>query len=299
MILLAYVALCLSISLPISLLSNTSNLASSLQQNCVRILPQASTERASLASLLCGQKITDENLRQKLQQTSLIHIFVISGSHLILFDQLLGTLRIPLFLRFAFLLLYSLATGWQPPAVRALCGLLLLALLRWRGWPFASDQRVLLTGMTVLATFPEWWESRSLIMSWCASLALCTPSLFRLQLSLPRLFWGQVAIFILMTPPLWGFGNLHPLGLVYNLLLGPVVSFILLPLAIVAVILPASSPLFDFLLGLFTEGLHRVSDPIQLPSGTAVSIPLLWGWVFGVHLLFHIVRVQRWQGRHR
>lgn len=298
MILLAYLALCLSISLPADLLSNTSHLAAKLQQKCVQTLPQDSKERASLASLLCGEKITEENLRKKLQQTSLIHIFVISGSHLILFDQLLSILRIPLYVRFLILAMYTLATGFQPPAVRALCGLLATAALLWRGWRFPPDLRVLAVGMTILAAFPDWWQSRSLIMSWSASLALCVPSILRLRGSLPRLSLGQGAIFILMMPPLWGFGSLHPLSLLYNLLLGPVVSFVLLPLALLTLIIPHSAVLFDSAVFSFTNGLQWVSEPVQLPAGRSLPTALLWGWVFLCHLLLHTFRVWRWQGRH-
>lgn len=298
MILLAYLALCLSISLPSHLLSNTSHLASKLQQKCVQTLPRDSTERASLASLLCGEKITEENLRKKLQQTSLIHIFVISGSHLILFDQLLGILRIPLYVRFLILALYTLATGFQPPAVRALGGLLAAATLLWRGWRIPADQRVLAVGLTILAAFPDWWQSRSLIMSWCASLALCVPSILRLRGSLQRLSVAQGAIFVLMMPPLWGFGSLHPLSLLYNLLLAPVVSFVLLPLGLLTLIIPHSSFLFDNTLTYFTTGLQWVSEPVQLPAGSSLPTPLLWIWVFLWHLLLHAFRVWRWQGRH-
>jgi putative ABC transport system ATP-binding protein len=52
-------------------------------------------QKQRVASLICGEKLTDKSLKENLVKTSLIHIFVISGSHLILLDELLSILKIP------------------------------------------------------------------------------------------------------------------------------------------------------------------------------------------------------------
>lgn len=297
MIILAALAFCLSIACPPTLLINTSHLSQSFQQKCVRLLPKNSLEQQSLSSLLCGEKITDPELQKNLQRTSLIHIFVISGSHLILLDELLGTLRIPLFVRFIFLALYSLAVGWQAPAVRALLGLFTRSFLQHRRWYFPADLTVLITGLLALILFPDWWNSLSLVMSWCAALALCWPSLLRVRTGVGRVFLSQICIFLFMCAPLWGLGSLHPLSLVYNLILAPVVSYLLLPLAFLATLIPALVGTFDHLMLFFKDSLAILAEPILLNKGTLPRIEILWLWILFWHVFMHFLRLRLWQGR--
>lgn len=297
MILLVTLALCLSIACPPTLLINTSQLAQKFQQKCVQILPRNSQEQQSLSSLLCGEKITEPELQKNLQRTSLIHIFVISGSHLILLDELLGILRIPLFVRFIVLGLYSLAVGWQAPAVRALLGLFTRSLLQSRRWYFPSDLTVLIAGLLTLTLFPDWWGSLSLVMSWCAALALCWPSLLRIRTPLARVFLAQISIFLFMCAPLWGLGSLHPLSLVYNLILAPVVSYILLPLAFLTALMPALVSVFDQVMAFFKEALAIVAEPIVVTKGTLPKIEILWVWILFWHVFMHFLRLRLWQGR--
>lgn len=297
MIILVSLALSLSIALPTSLLTNTSTLSQKFQKKCVQILPKNSLERQSLASLLCGEKITDAELQKNLQRTSLIHIFVISGSHLILLDELLGILRIPLFVRFAFLSFYSLAVGWQAPAVRALVGLFSRTFLRHRRLYFPPDLGVLVAGLLTLTLFPSWWSSLSLLMSWCAALALCWAPLLRIRASLPRLFLSQVCIFLFMSAPLWGLGSLHPLSLVYNLILAPAVSYLLLPLGFAATLFPPLVGVFDSVMALFRVTLDVLGEPIVVSKAQPPSVELLWLWILFWHVFMHLLRVHLWQGR--
>ncbi|UXR63146.1 ComEC/Rec2 family competence protein [Bdellovibrio bacteriovorus] len=297
MIILVTLALCLSMACPSVLLINTSQLAQKFQQKCVQILPRNSQEQQSLSSLLCGEKITDPELQKNLQRTSLIHIFVISGSHLILLDELLSILRIPLFVRFTVLGLYSLAVGWQAPAVRALLGLFTRGLLQTARCSFPADLTVLITGLLTLTLFPDWWNSLSLVMSWCAALALGWPSLLRIRAPLARIFLAQISIFLFMCAPLWGLGSLHPLSLVYNLLLAPVVSYILLPLAFLTAVVPSLTGVFDQVMGFFKDTLAILAEPVVLSKGTLPRIEILWLWILFWQVFMHFLRLRLWQGR--
>ncbi|MDG0816106.1 ComEC/Rec2 family competence protein [Bdellovibrio svalbardensis] len=297
MIILLFLALTLSNSFSHSLLKNTSEVAAIFHQKCVQTLPTESVNRKILSSLLCGENITDTELKDKLIKTSLIHIFVISGSHLILLDELLSILRIPVFVRFLFLSFYSLAVGWQPPAVRALVALGARILFQRWSWKFPVDFAVLIAGCITLALFPEWWNSLSLVMSWCAALALCWVSVLKVRNKFSALLLSQLAIFLFMSAPLWGLGALHPLSLLYNLLLAPVVAFVLLPLAFFAVLIHPLLTVFDFVMKGFEAILKFAAEPITITAGTSPSIGLLWGWVFAWHIFFHLLRLRLYQGR--
>jgi competence protein ComEC len=279
------------------MLNNASGLSESYQQKCLTLLPRESVNYSALTSIVCGEKIDDQNLKQNLVKTSLIHIFVISGSHLILLDELFAMLRIPFFVRFLFLAFYSVIVGFQPPAVRALSALGLRGVFKNRGWHFPADQMTLIAGCFTLALFPAWWNSPSLLMSWCASLALAWSSLLKIKNKIHRVLFNQCAVFIFMCAPLWGLSSLHPLSLLYNLLLGPVVSYLLLPLGFLSVIVPHSVFAFDFVMTTFAQILKWAAEPVPLASSKQILLSTLWVWIFCWHIFFHFLRLRLRQGR--
>ncbi|MEK2688240.1 ComEC/Rec2 family competence protein [Bdellovibrio sp. GT3] len=297
MIIILLLAAGLSISSSNSLLNNASRLSQSYQQKCLTLVPLESENHTALASIVCGEQLQDQNLKQNLQKTSLIHIFVISGSHLLLLDELFATLRVPFFVRFLLLSLYSLVVGWQPPAVRALSALGLRGSFKKFKWPFPADTMTLIAGCFTLILFPEWWNSTSFLMSWCAALALSSVSLLKIKNSLHRLVFTQVCIFVFMMVPLWGLSSLHPLSLLYNLLLGPLVSYLLLPLGFLTMAFPITVGVFDFVIEFFSWMLVWTSEPVPTARASTVEITYLWVWIFSWHVLLHFLRLKLRQGK--
>lgn len=298
MLILLILALALSISPSDSLLKNTSALSRTYQQKCLKTLPRDPQTRPSLQALLCGEKITDLNLKENLVKSSLIHIFIVSGSHLIFLDRFLSILKIPLFLRFMGLGLYSLVVGWQAPAVRALASLGMRAGLRHMGLSFPGDLVVLACGLLALTLFPAWWRSLSFQMSWCAALALSFPSILGLSSrSWKSLLYSQFLILGIMAPLLWGWGSLHPTGVLSNLFLGPVVAVILLPLSFLALFHESLLTIFAKVLLLFEFTLTSVVEPVPLPDESALPTSFFWIWIFFLHVFFHFLRLRLKQGR--
>ncbi|WP_413574995.1 ComEC/Rec2 family competence protein [Bdellovibrio sp. HCB290] len=297
MIILILLAASLGISSSDTLLNKASQLSQSYQQKCLTLLPHESENHSALASIVCGERLQDQNLKQNLVKTSLIHIFVISGSHLLLLDELLAMIRVPLIVRFLLLSFYSLIVGWQPPAVRALSALGLRGLFKKLNWVFPADTMTLIAGCFTLSLFPAWWSSTSLLMSWCAALALGGTSLLKIRNQLQRLLLNQLAVFIFMTVPLWGISSLHPLSLLYNLLLGPIVSYILLPLGFLTLPIPPLVVIFDFAVDKFHWILSWVSEPVTTSRASPIPIANLWMWIFTLQILFHFWRLHLRQGK--
>lgn len=297
MAIIAFTALYLIMSPHSYLLNNTSHIATEFHRKCVQILPQNSQHHDSLASLVCGEKITDENLKKDLRKTSLIHIFIVSGSHLVLIDEALSILKIPFFLRFLTLTVYTLAVGWQAPAVRALLGLSLRHFFKRNRLSFPADIVVLITGFTILSLFPNWWNSLSLQMSWCAALALCIPNLFRVKNSFQRALISQFSIFVFMISPLWGIGSLHPLSILFNLTLAPIVAYVLLPLAFLSLIFSPFLKIFENVMNLFELTMLNLGEPVPLSQSPPPSTISLWIWVFSLHIFLLILRLRLWQGK--
>lgn len=299
MLFLLILALALSITPPDTLLKNTSALSQTYQQKCLKQVPENHPTATAIQALLCGEKITDSRLKENLSRTSLIHIFIVSGSHLILLDHFLSILKIPLFLRFLSLGFYALAVGWQAPAVRALGALILRAGLRHWRIALPGDLLVLACGMLTLAIFPTWWQSLSFQMSWCAALALSAPS----ALGLSSRSWkgallAHFLILFIMAPLLWGWASLHPIGVLSNLLLAPVVALVLLPLSFAAVFHERLLQVFAEVMHFFESLLSVVAEPVAIPTaGMSSKSSTFWIWIFVLHIFFHFLRLSQRQGK--
>lgn len=279
------------------LLKNTSQAAIVLQQKCEQILPSDAHHAKILASLVCGQNLTDAELKNNLTKTSLIHIFIISGSHLVFLNEFLSFFRIPVFVRLLLMGIYSMATGWQPPAVRALLSVFFRTFLQYLKYSFPGDLIILISGLGLLIIFPDWWTSLSLVMSWCAALALGLTPLFKIKNKVATFILTNAMIFLFMLLPLWGVGALHPLSIVYNITLAPVVSFILLPLAFLSVLVNPLLSIFDFALSCFETSLKLFSEPVFTSSTHNLPIQYLWLWIFICHLFFHLLRIHFYRGK--
>lgn len=297
MVLLLILAFILSTPAPRTLLNNTTDFSVFFHEKCEEMVPKNTAARVSLAALVCGTNMQASPLQKDLLRSSLIHAYVVSGSHLILLDQFFGIFGIPLFLRFLILLLYSFCAGWQAPVVRALGGWLLnLIKARWR-LSIPADLSVAMVGMACLALFPEWWNSLSLILSWCAALALSSVGLVRWRSAFTKVFCTQLIVFIFMSVPLWGWGNLHPLSLVFNLMLIPFISFVLLPLAVLTFFFHPLLFLFEHSEVLFSWILSKGTEPVVIHKSSTLPISHIWLWILFLHLAIHFGRIKKRQGK--
>lgn len=269
---------------------NASKLSSIFHQSCLQQLPNNS-QRDSYEALLCGKNITDSELRTPLTKTSLIHLYVVSGSHLILLEKIFLFLRVPEALRMIGIFFYALTCNWQAPVVRAALHIGLRRAERTRGALWPTDIMILLTGILGVLLFPDWLASRSFLMSWGAALALTSTSLWKIKLWWPQMFCQGLSIYLIMLPFLWSFGNLHPLAILYNLLLAPVVTLWLFPLAALSAFYHPLIPWLEKSQTIFLKSLALFSDPVTQDNSAPASIVWLWILIFVLHFLFHLLRV--------
>lgn len=261
---------------------------------CLQLLPEKAAHAKAMGSLLCGEKVTDPALLDSLRQTSLLHLFVVSGSHLIALELSLQFLKIPRPVRRGIAAGFVVLTGFQAPLVRAFVGLCLPGEgSRWgpRGRP---DLDVMKAGLLTLALLPAWITSLSLALSWLAALALSLP-------------WGEgwrgafrrsIAIWVFLAPALAGAGVPSPLSWLVNLFVAPVFSLLSLPLAVVA--LPGGRftlPFDLFMDGFFAllAGLAGLSPPpgqMRFPEPVA-----LWLWIGFLHVTIHAALLFRARSR--
>ena len=260
-----------------------ANLKGPFHKLCLSHLP--SPPGHALESLICGERIQDPNLQDILIQSGLLHLFVVSGSHLIWLDMIASTLRAPLFLRGLLWFSFALACGWQPPIVRGALGLSLSRALPH----LRTDHLVLATGLITLCLFPEWGTSLSLALSWTAALAMTWPQDPTWQGSLQRntLIWAMIAPLMLA----WSVPS--PLTVFSNLLMAPVFSALLFPIGILSIAIPPFLYVFDSLFAAFIATLKIFPFKTGAAPDLRITPLMIWLWITLLHLAFHALTTEK------
>jgi hypothetical protein len=95
--------------------------------------------------------------------------------------------------------------------------------------------------------------------------------------TLPGLFATQSTIYFFMAFCLWGFSNLHPLGILLNLLLGPLIGVVIFPLALLVVIFPFLGFLFDASMNGLLLILQQTNEVLAWHSESS-PLAVIWQW---------------------
>lgn len=237
-----------------------------------------------LRAVVCGENISIPDYRTPLQNAGIIHLFVVSGGHLIFLMEWIERgsralkVCVPWGVTFAVLTLYGGVANFQPPIARALIFMVLArvgsqALLNWPEWILHAVAGILSYALLVSDSTGE----LSLILSWQASIALSL-------LAKGGPFTQAGGVYLAVVPALLWINVPTPLSILINVLLVPVFSWVLLPVSVGALISPwiryqLIPPVFDWLFQLL-NALSPLLSPIGHIAGG-------WSrWLVGLGLLF-------------
>lgn len=285
------------------------SISQNLHRRCLNSAP-LSQWQPEYQALVCGSRLPPSQLSESLRTTSLLHLAVVSGSHLYVLHFLFNyvyqflfftlksvfrssQLRVspskPFSIQASIALiamgLYCLFTDLQPPVVRAFVALLIENLnhrfnLFWNG-----TYRTFVSGLATWAIFPNWIHSLSFCLSWAAGLAL---SLSRTVSR--RSLVQHAVIYIVLMPVLICFAPTHPVGILCNWIIGPVIGAMLFPICLLAFAFP-------FIVS-FTDGCWQTLSYVlvfiahwipDLSGSLSTKTPLRWLWCYLwlLHSCFH------------
>lgn len=298
MLIILILALLSSFTDSMDMLDNSSCYSQKLHKTCVDFFISTSAEPENIQSVLCGSSISDSQLTSNLSKTSLLHLFIVSGSHLVILDNLLTRVKFPFAIRHLLLLFYGLITKLEAPILRALCSLWFQQFSRKIKLNFSADLKVLCAGLLTLSLNLNLWDSRSLQLSWLAALGLSMSSLIAKNI-FHKVLIAQISIYIFLIPALYGFGNLHPLSIFFNLILGSLLGVALIPSALIAVFIPSAHFVFKALLDLIHWTSLEFTHPIQISKHRLISNQIIWVWIFGLHIFSILIRKYIHQGKDR
>lgn len=237
-------------------------------------------------AMVCG---VDPSLSEALifQQSGLYHLLVVSGGHLAFFVELLRPFarkKIGSILVLIFLITYSLMCGAQPPVIRALIQWVIYQQRNRIGIYAHSGLITFYSGIICLSLSPAWIHSLSFWLSWMATLACQSAMSLRLKPACAAAF-----IHIVLLPGLMSLGSAHPLSILNNWLLGPLLGSALLPLSILACVVPALNFVTDFAWSL----LILILRPLNEFSVTSFSnVPR--GFLIAYISFFQLIAWQGW-----
>lgn len=268
-----------------SLSSLRENIRTKIKGNLIR----AGLSRQS-ASLTCALVLGDKNsldkeTKQAYQLSGAMHLLVVSGLHVGIVAALLYFLSSPLkkrkVQRAAVILVslwaYGWLTGYSPPVLRALWMFSILTLSGLGGGRYSPIGALGVAGLANLALFPNDLFSAGFQMSYAATLAiiLLYGKISKLCAGLPRaadvaarlILVSLAAQTALLPFVLYYFDYLNLLFPVTNLLLVPLVCYILIPSGMLMIILsaftsciPVLPQVYDFLCKLATSVARGVSE---------------------------------------
>ena len=281
----------ISIGLPKKLAEVSQNLRS----ECSSHLSQTQYHELNSA-LICGTNLQNLQTKNLFQFTGLIHLIVVSGSHLIFLQQIIAYFLSRILRRNAsflitalILLFFTLMTGLQPPCVRAFVQLLIGKFnqeckLFWRPW-----HSVFISGLICLSLFPEWLASLSLLMSWACAFALSIPTRSQSH------FKQHVVIYFILLPVLSSISIPHPFVILVNFIFAPIFGMIVFPMALISAVLPYLNGVTDQLwraLLLCLEVVQKFTPPL---GAFKILTVYQWGFLFILHLTLHFIFMKRSQ----
>lgn len=223
--------------------------------------------------IVCGKNLESTFWIQTFAVTGLLHLLVVSGSHLLILYKLATLLRLPPWLILLSCFLYCFVCQLEPPIVRAYIYLQLQNYNQKHRFQWSMWHLHILTITLSLLLFPHWFTSLSFQLS-----ILCA---FGLSFSEKQ---PEIWVYCTLFPALLILGNYHPFSIVVNLLLGPILGYFLFPINILAFCLPFSVIYIDHLWSSLLWLLRLLQPHLLLPAVDHLSYISFYFWIYIVIL---------------
>lgn len=278
----------------ISILNNFLPFSKNLHLFCTQAMPEQILFKQEYLALTCGQNFLTAENSSLYSATGLIHLFVVSGAHLVLLDRLLRIIYIrSVAFRLILLSLYSFCCLLNPPIVRSLIVFFIAQAQTKFTFCKSSSNQVFITGLLALVLSPTWINSISLQLSWLISLAI----VFNSQIWPGKgLLLHQFSFYFVVLPTISLFQTVSPYIILINLLLAPALELFLFPLSLLCMLVPYLSTVFDYSILTLRKILLLAEIP-QASSSISVSTEsiLLFNWllIFSIHLFLHLHQISK------
>lgn len=282
-LLLGFSAL-VSLGVSVILLKLSSFTTESVHLLCVQAC-SLSDHRDLVEAIVCGESLISKSDRQIFERSGLIHLLVVSGSHLIVLDSLLSFF-VPNSVRALLLLTYGAAANFQPPILRSLVFLFFNWVNEQSGLRLARWQLTTLSGFLVVPFCSTHWSLLSLCLSWCAALSLDLVAQ-RKRTLLAKII-EHTSLFSLIAIPLAFIAVPHPFVALTNLCFSSLFSLMLFPASLVTHLTQELSLVCESIWDLTLWIIGSAARLVPLPAHVSVNpkhVSYGFAWIFALTLL--------------
>lgn len=270
--------------------------------HCLERIPLASSSAFELKAIACGENFSTAASSQIFMASGLIHLFVVSGAHLIVLEKMITSAfftkyKIPKSFVLFILFIYTLACDMNSPITRSFLSILLSFILLHKHLYWTDNYKLFLMGLLTLIINPLWLNSLSLQMSWMAALILSINSLYFFKAGI---LFKQFLFFLFLWPFLIFFQIPSPSIIIANLIFTPILEFFLFPLALLIWLCPFLYFLFDFII-LYLKNLLHLFEFQLIYQEHPVNLELvLFGWIFilGMHYVLYFTELKQRRQNH-
>lgn len=263
-----------------------------IQHKCQHFFQANSENQEVIDAIICGKNLKNDKLKSIFEKTSLIHLFVVSGSHFLILNLLLEKMQLSTFIRSILLFIFCILTGCSPPGIRGFLSTISQNYKSYWGLFIPQDIVSFFLTILILSLNPNWIFSLSFLLSCFASLGLSASFLLKKSNPVTQLFNTQILIYFFILIPLSFIQIPHPITVVFNLVFASLIGWIIFPLCILAALIPKFVIIFDLLVSFIILLITRLSDSIPVyVSNSLVPYKYLWLILFALHLAIHMVRI--------
>lgn len=232
-------------------------------------------------ALVCGTAVHNFSVVETFRATGLIHILVVSGSHLTWVEQMLRFF--PKWISAPLLTAYAFSTGFAPPVARSFWQRLLVWKSKRR---LTLPLQVAISGAWTWALIPLEANNLSLQLSWACAILLGVCHIAHWK----RPWIPCCILFLGLYPLLSGFQPLHPGTILLNLSVAGIFGAVLFPLSLLCFALPALTVFVD---PLWTALIYGLSSAAEMLSTTwqprNFNEAAAWIYVVSLQILFYLL----------
>ena len=259
----------------INLLNSLAVVSHGTHEFCKSHVGKSSDWWPIYSALTCGSSFYDFDFFKTLKELGIVHLFVLSGAHIVFTERLILFItknRTHLFLS---LLGLTLLTGFKAPAVRALthwCSKE-LNIRKELGWPRSLTAAI--TGLLCLGLNPDWWLGLSLPLSWVASLSFQFFPNSKLK--------SLALVYVLGLPLLSSLSVANPFSILVNIIFSPVFFSLHFPLSWLAGVITPLQSYVDSIWDLSFHFFEILQVPLSFEIKPFLNTPYeRWAYVFTV-----------------
>ncbi len=245
-----------------------------LHSLCLNFTPKSQYDFMTQAIVCGNQSHIPQNEVLLLRSSGLIHLIVVSASHLLFIDWFMSKLKFPFIFKLVCLFIYCMVTNLQAPALRGLLALLISHLVLQRKLYWLQSEVILISTLCLFSIQKNFIHSFSTLLSASASLA-CRPQQSHIL--------KNTTTYLILLPILIAFSAPHPISILINVFLAPLIGFALFPLSITSYFIPITD-VTDLLWQALFSVLQQISfEP--LTSQWNISLFYLWIYFFTFNCL--------------